>query len=111
MTKMLGVGIAGKAPELLAAPRKKLGCGGWLYALFCHEIASRYCRSCINVGMRLVAGIVVVKMRSSVLSLRRQMTSSRQSPRMSPLSPGVDLEPLLELQPCADAPLDVGSRS
>src|SRR4029079_13583489 len=40
-------------------------------------------------------------MRRKRLSLLRQMTSSRQSPKMSPLSAGVDFVPLLELAPSA----------
>src|SRR4051794_2640658 len=40
-------------------------------------------------------------MRSLVLSVVGQMTSSRQSPRMSACSDGVDLVPLLECTPLA----------
>src|SRR5688572_8940043 len=40
-------------------------------------------------------------MRSSLLSVVRQMTSSRQSPSMSALSVGVAFVPLLDEQPSA----------
>src|SRR5688500_4215945 len=53
------------------------------------------------------------KISSAVLSLRRQITSSRQSPRMSPLSEGVLLLPLFDdafgAKPCV--PPVAGSRS
>ncbi|MBB4909292.1 hypothetical protein H4W32_003324 [Actinophytocola algeriensis] len=37
----------------------KLGCGGWLYAVFCHATATRYCRSCISDGLLMLVGSVV----------------------------------------------------
>src|SRR6185503_13929383 len=40
-------------------------------------------------------------MRSSLLSVVRQITSSRQSPRMSALSVGVAFVPLFDAQPSA----------
>src|SRR5262245_42127683 len=40
-------------------------------------------------------------MRSAVLSLVRSTTSSRQSPKMSPESAGVDLVPLFDVVPSA----------
>ena len=42
-------------------------------------------------------------MRSSLLSALRQITSSRQSPRMSAHRPGVDLVELLEAHPRAES--------
>src|SRR6187399_3057370 len=40
-------------------------------------------------------------MRSAALLVVRSTTSSRQSPKMSPLSAGVDLVPLLDVVPSA----------
>lgn len=37
-----------------------LGCGGWLYAVFCQAIASRYWTSCSNVTIRRVVGVGVL---------------------------------------------------
>src|SRR5439155_6324287 len=57
--------------------------------------------------------MLVVKISSAVLSLRRHTTSSRQSPKISPLRQGVLLEPLfaeaLGAKPWL--PLVAGSRS
>ena len=39
-------GFGGAAMSL---PIAKLGWGGWLYATFCQEMATRYCGSCISV--------------------------------------------------------------
>src|SRR4051794_22507282 len=57
--------------------------------------------------------MVVVKISSAVLSLRRHTTSSRQSPRMSPARHGVLLLPLLDDALTANCcvPLTDGSRS
>src|SRR5437762_4954806 len=57
--------------------------------------------------------MLVVKISSAVLSLRRQTTSSRQSPRISPLRHGVLLLPLLDeaLGAYCCVPLAAGSRS
>ena len=55
----------------------------------------------MSVASRCVVSIVVVKMRKAELSVVRQITSSRQSPRRSALSAGVDFEPLLEEQSVA----------
>src|SRR3954451_14322872 len=64
-------------------------------------MASRYCRSCIKDGWLIVVESVVEKMRSARLSEVGQMTSSRQSPRMSAESVGGDLVPLLACTPDA----------
>src|SRR5690348_8964534 len=45
--------------------------------------------------------MVVVYIRNSLLSVVRQITSSRQSPRMSALSAGVAFVPLFDAQPSA----------
>src|SRR5262245_44268431 len=50
-------------------------------------------------------------MKRAVLSDFRQMTSSRQSPKMSPASAGVDFVPLLEDAPGALVLDEFGSRS
>ena len=44
LTVMLGAGGAA-----MPLPMWKLGCGGWLYAVFCQETATRYIGSCISV--------------------------------------------------------------
>ena len=72
----------------------------------------RYCGSCISVYRRFVAGIAVVKISNAVLSERRQMTSSRQSPRMSALRVGVLFVPLFDdALGAVCVPLVAGSRS
>src|SRR5262245_30748283 len=48
-----------------------------------------------------MVGMVVVKIRNSLLSDVRQITSSRQSPRMSALRAGVAFVPLFDAQPSA----------
>ena len=45
--RALALGGAG-----IPSPMKKPGCGGWLYAVFCHAIATRYCGSCSSVFAR-----------------------------------------------------------
>ena len=44
----------------MSAPMKYDGCGGWLYAEFCPATPTRYCESCIRVGMRASVTSVVV---------------------------------------------------
>ena len=59
-----------------------------------------------------IIAIGVVKIRKAVLSLVRQMTSSRQSPNRSADKPGFDFEPLFDETPGADCvPLWLGLRS
>jgi len=41
--------VFGLGAAAIPVPRRNPGCGGWLYATFCHAIASRYCGSGINV--------------------------------------------------------------
>src|SRR5689334_14783599 len=53
--------------------------------------------------MRRVVTSVVVYRRSAVLLDSRSTSSSRQSPRRSAVSVGVDLVPLLEAQPDAES--------
>ena len=36
------------------------GCGGWLYAVFCHATASRYMRSCISDTCEMLVLSVVL---------------------------------------------------
>ncbi len=50
----------GAGGNFISVPRKKPGCGGWLYATFCHATARRYVGSCINVRSLYEVGAVVV---------------------------------------------------
>ena len=50
-------------------------------------------------------------MRSAALFVSRQITSSRQSPRMSALSAGVALVPLFDAMPESESRLDVFPRA
>src|SRR5687768_11222020 len=71
----------------------------------------RYWGSCASVSRRMVEGIQVDQICKAALSLWRQITSSRQSPRMSPLSDALDLVPLLEETPGGHVFELAGSRS
>jgi len=63
------------------------------------------------VTMRFVAGMAVDQISSAELSDLRQITSSRQSPKMSPASAGVDFVPLFDESPGAVDDEEFGSRS
>ena len=49
--------IDGTGGSAMSAPMKYDGCGGWLYAEFCPATPTRYCESCISVGMRSIRDV------------------------------------------------------